>query len=65
MGLTGLESYAIQGVAAAVDSTGKTRVKVTADGKTFEAKARIDTPVEAEYYRSGGILPYVLNQIAH
>ncbi len=65
LGLTGLETYAIDGVAAAVDSTGKTRVRVTADGKTFEAKARIDTPVEAEYYRSGGILPYVLHQIAH
>ena len=65
LALTGLESYAIQGVAAAVDSIGKTRVRVTADGKTFEVKARIDTPVEAEYYRSGGILPYVLNQIAH
>ncbi len=63
-GLTGMESFAIHGVAAAVDSTGKTRVRVTADGKSFEAKARIDTPVEAEYYRSGGILPYVLNQIA-
>jgi aconitate hydratase len=64
LGLTGLESYAIQGVAAAVDSTGKTRVRVIADGKSFEVRARIDTPVEAEYYRSGGILPYVLNQIA-
>jgi len=26
--------------------------------------ARIDTPVEAEYYRNGGILPYVLRQLA-
>jgi aconitate hydratase len=64
LGLTGFESFAIHGVAAAVDSTGKTRVRVTADGKSFEARVRIDTPVEAEYYRSGGILPYVLNQIA-
>ncbi len=31
--------------------------------KTFEALARIDTPVEAEYYRNGGILPYVLRQL--
>ena len=29
----------------------------------FEAKARIDTPQEAEYYRNGGILPYVLRQL--
>jgi aconitate hydratase len=64
LGLTGSESFSIEGVAAAVDSSGKKRVRVTADGKSFEARARIDTPVEAEYYRSGGILPYVLRQIA-
>jgi aconitate hydratase len=35
------------------------------DGKEIEfaVKARIDTPQEAEYYRSGGILPYVFRQI--
>jgi aconitate hydratase len=68
LGLTGFESYSIEGIPAAVDSTGKTRAKVTAmrDGsaKTFEAIVRIDTPQEAEYYRSGGILPYVLRQLA-
>jgi aconitate hydratase len=64
LGLTGFESYALRGVAAAIDSSGKSHVHVTADGKTFEVRARIDTPVEAEYYRSGGILPYVLRQIA-
>jgi aconitate hydratase len=64
LGLTGFESYALEGVAAAVDSSGKSRVRVTADAKEFEARARIDTPVEAEYYRTGGILPYVLRQIA-
>jgi aconitate hydratase len=68
LGLTGFEMYTIAGVKAAVDSAGKSRVKVTAtqDGKTkaFEAIARVDTPVEAEYYRNGGILPYVLRQLA-
>jgi aconitate hydratase len=67
LGLTGFESYAIEGIPAAVDSSGKTRVRVTAtqDGqsKTFDAIARIDTPQESEYYRSGGILPYVLHQL--
>lgn len=38
--------------------------QVIADGKKFEARARIDTPLEAEYYRNGGILPYVLRQLA-
>ncbi len=68
LGLTGLETYSIEGIPAAVDSAGKSRAKVTAvkDGssKTFEAIVRIDTPQEAEYYRSGGILPYVLRQLA-
>ena len=30
----------------------------------FEARVRIDTPMEAEYYRNGGILPYMLRQMA-
>ncbi len=68
LGLTGLESFAIAGVAATVEGRMKT-AKVTAtaaDGKTteFEALVRIDTPQEAHYYRNGGILPYVLRQIA-
>src|SRR5262249_35807407 len=49
LGLTGEEVISIEGVPSAVDSCGKTRVKVTASGngssKTFEAIARIDTPV--------------------
>jgi aconitate hydratase len=64
LGLTGFETFSIEGVPAAVDSCGRSRVRVTADGKTFEAQARVDTPVEAEYYRNGGILPYVLKQLA-
>jgi aconitate hydratase len=64
LGLTGFESYSIEGVPAAVESCGKSRVRVTAGEKTFEAVARIDTPVEADYYRNGGILPFVLRQLA-
>ena len=64
LGLTGFETFSINGVRAAVDSCGKSRVQITADGKTFETIARVDTPVEAEYYRNGGILPYVLKQLA-
>jgi aconitate hydratase len=56
LGLTGFETYSIEGI-------GDSRVRVTADGKQFETIARIDTPVEAEYFRAGGILPYVLNQL--
>ena len=61
-GLTGLELYSIEGVPQAIASGAKARVR--ADGKTFEVMVRIDTPQEAEYYRNGGILPYVLRQLA-
>jgi aconitate hydratase len=68
IGLTGQETYIIEGIPAAVNSAGKTRAKVTAvhDGacKTFEVQVRVDTPVEADYYRNGGILPFVLRQLA-
>jgi aconitate hydratase len=68
LGLTGFETFAIEGIPEAVDSSGKTKARVTAahDGKskTFDAIVRIDTPQESEYYRSGGILPYVLRQLA-
>ena len=40
------------------------RVTVHADAKTFSARVRIDTPMETEYYRHGGILQYVLRQLA-
>jgi aconitate hydratase len=65
LGLTGFELFNIEGVPEAVESCGKSRVRVVVDGRrAFEAVARIDTPVEAEYYRNGGILPYVLRQLA-
>jgi aconitate hydratase len=57
LGLTGFETYSIENV------LGPTAT-VNADGKTFPAKVRIDTPREFEYYRGGGILPYVLRQLA-
>ena len=61
LGLTGEEVYAITGLA---DGEIPTEVTVTADGTTFQAVVRIDTPNEAEYYRHGGILHYVLRQLA-
>jgi aconitate hydratase len=64
LGLTGFELFSIEGIPEAVESCGKSRVRVTADGKTFDAAVRVDTPVEADYYRNGGILPFVLRQLA-
>jgi aconitate hydratase len=62
LGLTGFEVYSIEGIPQAV--TSQTKARVRAGEKTFEVVVRIDTPQEAEYYRNGGILPYVVRQLA-
>jgi aconitate hydratase len=67
LGLAGDEVFSISGVADAIASGGQATVTAgAADGtsKSFEAIVRIDTPGEGEYYRNGGILPYVLRQVA-
>jgi aconitate hydratase len=68
LGLAGFETYSIEGVLASIESGSKraTVTARTADGalRVFEVKVRIDTPQEVEYFRYGGILPYVLRQIA-
>jgi aconitate hydratase len=64
LGLTGTETYDIQDVAAITPGQ-KVTVKATgADGstKSFTVLSRIDTPNEVEYFKNGGILPYVLRQ---
>jgi aconitate hydratase len=66
LGLTGEETYSISGLAGAAELP--RTVTVTAAGaggaSEFTAAVRIDTPAEAAYYRNGGILPYVLRQLA-
>jgi aconitate hydratase len=69
LGLDGTETFAISGVTALNDGRTPRTVKVTAtkaDGAVteFDAVVRIDTPGEADYYRNGGILQYVLRQLA-
>src|SRR5581483_11776336 len=66
--LTGTEVYHIEGIQAALGA-GPRRATVRAisgDGseKSFQVDVRVDTPQEVEYYRYGGILPYVLRQLA-
>jgi aconitate hydratase len=66
LGLDGTELFEIGGIAEGVTPRKKLSVRATAaDGttKNFDVICRIDTPVEAEYYRHGGILPYVLRQL--
>ena len=68
LGLTGAETFHVEGVGAAFESGGrKATVRAVSDDggeKRFHADVRVDTPQEAEYYRNGGILPYVLRQLA-
>jgi aconitate hydratase len=67
LGLTGEELYEIRGIATRLEPRKKLTVTArAADGKskTFQGIARIDTPVELDYYRHGGILQYVLRSLA-
>jgi aconitate hydratase len=69
LGLDGTETFDIVGVTELNEGRTPRTVKVTAtkgSGETveFDAVVRIDTPGEADYYRNGGILQYVLRQVA-
>jgi aconitate hydratase len=68
LGLTGTETFAVTGVTELNDGTTPRTVRVDAvgeDGSTtsFDAVVRIDTPGEADYYRHGGIMQFVLRQL--
>jgi aconitate hydratase len=63
LGLTGSEVFAISGIVELNGGKTPTQVRVNADGKSFTAKVRIDTPGEAEYFRHGGIMQYVLRSL--
>jgi len=62
LGLTGEETFSIEGIAGGVSP--KKELTVKAGDKTFQVIARIDTPQETEYMNHGGILHYVLRQRA-
>jgi aconitate hydratase len=62
LALTGSEIFTITGVREALAGPG--RVTVRAGDKTFQAIVRVDTPQEVEYFRNGGILPYVLRELS-
>jgi aconitate hydratase len=67
LGLTGFETYEIQGLDDSLSPRKTLTVKATgADGtaKSFGVVCRIDTPEELNYYKHGGILPYVLRSLA-
>jgi aconitate hydratase len=67
LGLTGFERYTILGMSNEMTARATLTVLTKgADGaeKRFSVRSRIDTPEELHYYRNGGILPYVLRQLA-
>ncbi|GAA2731694.1 aconitate hydratase [Pedococcus aerophilus] len=70
LGLDGTETFSVTGIAALNEGTTPKTVKVTAvkdggDPVEFDAVVRIDTPGEADYYRNGGILQYVLRSLVN
>src|SRR6476659_728051 len=67
LGLTGFETYDIEGLDDGLKPKATLTVRATApDGstKSFKVVCRIDTPEELNYYKNGGILPYVLRSLA-
>jgi aconitate hydratase len=64
LGLSGEEEFSITGVAEPLDrGEVPAEVDVSAGEMKFRARVRIDTPKEVEYFRHGGILPYVLRRL--
>jgi len=66
LGITGEETYSITGTEHDLKPQQDVDLTITyKDGKTKTVKVlcRIDTPIEVEYYKQGGILPYVLRQL--
>ena len=63
LGLTGEETFEITGVTELNEGRTPKTVHVTAGDVSFDAVVRIDTPGEADYYRNGGIMQYVLRSL--
>jgi len=63
LGLTGSEEFSIIGIAELNNGITPKQVTVSANGKSFQAIVRIDTPGEADYFRHGGIMQYVLRSL--
>ena len=63
LGLTGEETFEVTGITAMNDGDTPRTVKVKADDTEFDAVVRIDTPGEANYYRHGGIMQFVLRSL--
>jgi aconitate hydratase len=66
IGLTDSETFSVTGLSESIQPGQQVTLEIkTQDGKTrsVPVKLRIDTPIEVDYYRHGGILPFVLRQL--
>jgi aconitate hydratase len=63
LGLNGNELFDVTGIEEVNSGSPPREVTVRADGREFRAVVRIDTPGEAEYYRHGGIMQFVLRSL--
>jgi aconitate hydratase len=63
LGLTGEETLDIEGIDSLNDGSVPRTVHVRGGDAEFDARVRIDTPGEAEYYRHGGIMQFVLRSL--
>jgi len=63
LGLTGEETFDVSDISSLNSGAAPREVTVRAGAKEFQARVRIDTPGEAEYYRNGGIMQYVLRSL--
>src|SRR3954463_1076517 len=65
LALSGFESFEIVGLDDGTKPRARLKVRATGDGadKSFDVMLRIDTPEEMQYYKNGGILPYVLRSL--
>ena len=63
LGLSGEEVFSISGITELNGGSTPKTVTVSTGTKTFQARVRIDTPGEADYYRHGGIMQYVLRNL--
>ncbi len=63
LGLSGEEEFSFTGITEFNDGKTPKTIKVKAGDTEFDAKVRIDTPGEANYFRNGGIMPYVLRNL--
>ncbi|MEX0630249.1 MAG: aconitate hydratase AcnA [Chloroflexota bacterium] len=67
LGLTGHESFTVPGLAAGLQPRQELTIEARGEGgalRTFQAVARLDGPVDVEYYRQGGVLQTVLRRLA-